>query len=236
MGMGSTEQVGRKVDNKYSLDSAAQEHFIFKCSQDFKFIGSFGLKHLQEKLERNGFENISFLVVNHQGNSSRERYKHLRSSVSETIPVYQQDVNQPDVWELLEGNKDDFLIYDSCGKLTFHLELPYTILTYPYVEYAIMKTSCESICANCSLQPPNPACAARNITEELKQRREPHHSRWQHNHNRKASGDLAGDQDNGTEHTQSMEGAHMHRQNHHHPHHRHQADAAVDSVAPQHSP
>ncbi|KAF0880845.1 SEPP1 protein, partial [Crocuta crocuta] len=76
---------------------------------------------------------------------------HLKNKVSEHIPVYQQEENQTDVWTLLNGNKDDFFIYDRCGRLVYHLGLPYSFLTFPYVEEAIKIAYCEKKCGNCSL-------------------------------------------------------------------------------------
>lgn len=64
------------------------------------------------KLASNGMVNISFIVVNHQGNSSQLKYQLLREKVPEDIPVYQQNATQPDVWTTLRSKKDDFLIYD----------------------------------------------------------------------------------------------------------------------------
>lgn len=72
----------------------------------------FRLEELRVKLEKEGYSNISYIVVNHQGISSRLKYTHLKNKVSEHIPVYQQEENQTDVWTLLNGSKDDFLIYD----------------------------------------------------------------------------------------------------------------------------
>lgn len=161
------------------------------------------------------------MVVNHQGKSSHENYELLKSKVEEQIPVYQQEINKPDVWKLLQGNKDDFLVYDRCGKLTYHLELPYTILSQPYVAYAIRKTYCQGICANCSLVDHPPACSARNVTEEAQtegseHRRKQHHSHRNHRLHR-----------NLTDHTQLGEGdyeQHQHR-NHHQHQHQHLADS-----------
>lgn len=172
------------------------------------------------------------MVVNHQGNSSRESYQRLKSSVKlETIPVYQQEVNHPDVWNLLQGNKDDFLIYDSCGKLTYHLELPYTLLSQPYVEHAIVKTYCQSICTGCSLEHHPQACNARNSTEETKLHRQHHQSRRNHHHNirKKVNEDLAGDNQNLADNTQLGQGKHEHRQNHHHHSHQHDHQADVEA-------
>lgn len=61
---------------------------------------------------------------------------------------------QPDVWMTLKGKKDDFLIYDRCGRLVYHLGLPYTFLSFPYVEKAIQVTYCEATCGNCSYTTP----------------------------------------------------------------------------------
>ncbi|CAM4555248.1 unnamed protein product, partial [Lepidochelys olivacea] len=70
------------------------------------------LEDLRVKLENEGLVNISYLVVNHQGIHSQLKIHTLKEKVSENITVYQQDENQTDVWTTLNGNKDDFLIYD----------------------------------------------------------------------------------------------------------------------------
>lgn len=64
------------------------------------------------KLKNEGLVNISYVVVNHQGTHSQRKFHLLKESVSEDITVYQQNEQQDDVWTTLNGNKDDFLIYD----------------------------------------------------------------------------------------------------------------------------
>uniref|UniRef100_A0A8C3VVM8 Selenoprotein P N-terminal domain-containing protein n=1 Tax=Catagonus wagneri TaxID=51154 RepID=A0A8C3VVM8_9CETA len=119
----------------------------------FVFVSKyFRLEDLRVKLEKEGYSNISYAVVNHQGIDSQLKYVYLKSKVSEHIPVYQQEENQADVWTLLNGKKDDFLIYDRCGRLVYHLGLPYSFLTFPYVEEAIKTVYCENKCGNCSLK------------------------------------------------------------------------------------
>uniref|UniRef100_A0A670YM85 Selenoprotein P n=1 Tax=Pseudonaja textilis TaxID=8673 RepID=A0A670YM85_PSETE len=108
------------------------------------------LEDLQLKLGNSGLVNITFIVVNHQGHQSQLKYQLLREKVSEDIPVYQQNATQPDIWATLKGKKDDFLIYDRCGRLVYHLGLPYTFLSFPYVEKAIQIAYCEDTCGNCS--------------------------------------------------------------------------------------
>uniref|UniRef100_A0A8C2VF43 Selenoprotein P N-terminal domain-containing protein n=1 Tax=Chinchilla lanigera TaxID=34839 RepID=A0A8C2VF43_CHILA len=106
---------------------------------------------LRVKLEKEGYSNISYVIVNHQGIDSQLKYIHLKNQVSDHIPVYQQEEHQTDVWTLLNGNKDDFFIYDRCGRLVYHLGLPYSFLSFPYVEEAIKIAYCEEKCGNCSL-------------------------------------------------------------------------------------
>lgn len=89
---------------------------------------------------------------------------HLKSKVSEHIPVYQQEENQTDVWTLLNGNKDDFLIYDRCGRLVYHLGLPFSILHFLYVEKAIKDAYCEDKCGNCSLMTLEDEDVCKNIS------------------------------------------------------------------------
>uniref|UniRef100_A0A3Q2Q2C5 Selenoprotein P2 n=1 Tax=Fundulus heteroclitus TaxID=8078 RepID=A0A3Q2Q2C5_FUNHE len=89
------------------------------------------------------------VIVNDQDAVSRSKYKELKKRAPERVPVYQQSANQSDVWELLEGDKDDILIYDWCGHLTFHMVLPYTLLHNTHVENAISATYQGNIC-NCS--------------------------------------------------------------------------------------
>ncbi|KAF5912104.1 hypothetical protein HPG69_003378 [Diceros bicornis minor] len=144
------------------------------------------LEDLRVKLEKEGYSNISYVVVNHQGISSQLKYIHLKNKVSENIPVYQQEENQTDVWTLLNGDKDDFLVYDRCGRLVYHLGLPYSFLTFPYVEEAIKSAYCEKKCGKCSLTTLEDedfcktiALATVDTTTEDPQ---PHHHHQHHHH------------------------------------------------------
>lgn len=88
-----------------------------------------------------------------------KRYSTLKQHAGKEIPVYQQVLHEPDVWKVLNGDKDDFLIYDRCGQLTFHLMMPYSFLHFPYVEAAILETYYKDRCGNCSIE------TVTNITE-----------------------------------------------------------------------
>ncbi len=73
------------------------------------------LGNLRDKLALGKLTNISFLVVNEQDAQSRALYWELKRRTAEGIPVYQQSPLQNDVWDILEGDKDDFLVYDRYG-------------------------------------------------------------------------------------------------------------------------
>lgn len=82
----------------------------YDCLLIFTFLSR--LEDLRVKLENEGLVNISYVVVNHQSPHSQKKFHLLQESVSDHIAVYQQDDHQADVWTTLNGNKDDFLIYD----------------------------------------------------------------------------------------------------------------------------
>lgn len=124
------------------------------------------MEDLRVKLENEGLVNISYVVVNHQGAQSRREFHLLKERVSDYITVYQQDEHQEDVWTTLNGNKDDFLIYDRCGRLVYHLGLPYSFLHFQYVEESIKIAYCENKCGNCSYTEPDLDEVCENITRK----------------------------------------------------------------------
>ncbi|MEQ2195249.1 hypothetical protein XENOCAPTIV_009618 [Xenoophorus captivus] len=123
------------------------------ASQSALLASSIG--RLRRKLTRSNITQVSFMIVNEQDPVSRAMYWELKRKAPTEVPVYQQGANQSDVWEVLDGDKDDFLIYDRCGLLTFHIVLPFSFLYNPYVEAAIRATYLRDIC-NCSSVPTKP--------------------------------------------------------------------------------
>uniref|UniRef100_A0A096M1E4 Selenoprotein P N-terminal domain-containing protein n=3 Tax=Poecilia TaxID=8080 RepID=A0A096M1E4_POEFO len=115
----------------------------------FCLVQASRIGRLRTKLRRSNITDVSFVIVNEQDAASRALYWELKKRAPTGVPVYQQAANQTDVWEVLDGDKDDFLIYDRCGLLTFHVVLPYSSLQNPYVEAAIRATYLGDIC-NCS--------------------------------------------------------------------------------------
>lgn len=67
---------------------------------------------LRDKLARGNLTSVAFLIVNEQDAFSRAMYWELKKRTAEGIPVYQQGPLQDDVWDTLQGDKDDFLVYD----------------------------------------------------------------------------------------------------------------------------
>lgn len=68
-----------------------------------------GLRH---KLEHHGLRGVNYMVINHQGEQAQRLHALLAEKLSENITLYKQEEQQPDVWRTLNGQKDDFLIYD----------------------------------------------------------------------------------------------------------------------------
>lgn len=182
------------------------------------------LEDLRVKLEKEGYSNISYVVVNHQGLHSRLKYTHLKNQVSEHIPVYQQEENQTDVWTLLNGNKDDFLIYDRCGRLVYHIGLPFSFLTFPYVEEALKIAYCENKCENCSLMSVKDEEFCKNISsasvEKTTKAPQPHHSHHHHHHGHEDQnpGSTQLSENQQPEATDPLE--HHSPKHHHHHHHK----------------
>lgn len=105
---------------------------------------------LRRKLESRGLKEVIYMVINHQGEQAQRLHSMLEQRLSENITLYRQLEHQPDVWQTLNGEKDDFLIYDRCGRLTHHISLPYSIIGQGHVEGAIKDTYCNRICGNCA--------------------------------------------------------------------------------------
>jgi len=70
----------------------------------------------------------------------------LRSRVD--FPVYQERYGD-EVWSVLEGGKDDIIVYDRCGRLVEHIDREYSYLGYDFVSAAIVRAYYEEPCGRC---------------------------------------------------------------------------------------
>ncbi|XP_071984053.1 selenoprotein Pb-like [Engystomops pustulosus] len=147
---------------------------LLQASCGFCLVQAANMGPLRDKLTNRGLTNISYIIVNDQSYLSKLMLRELRRRAPAGIPVYQQLPHQEDVWEILGGSKDDFLIYDRCGRLTFHIRLPLSYLHYPYVEAAIIATYYEDHCQNCSFYAniTKPNVTSGNITVDEKPKHE----------------------------------------------------------------
>lgn len=82
---------------------------------------------LRQKLESQGLRDVAYMVINHQGEQAQRLHHMLAEKLSEHVTLYRQDVQQPDVWQTLGGEKDDFFIYD---RFVEHMTNLLTICTF----------------------------------------------------------------------------------------------------------
>lgn len=52
------------------------------------------------------------MIVNEKAPLSRAMLPELRRQAPPGVPVLQPEHGDPDVWQVLGGDKDDFLVYD----------------------------------------------------------------------------------------------------------------------------
>lgn len=91
-----------------------------------------------------GMNDLEFIIVNSKLSHSQLRLGELEKRVS--FKVY-QETDEEEVWSIMEGGKDDMFIYDRCGRLTYFVPFPLSILNeYPLVSNAILATYFRSPC------------------------------------------------------------------------------------------
>ncbi|KFM72056.1 Selenoprotein Pb, partial [Stegodyphus mimosarum] len=92
---------------------------------------------------------LQFIIVNHKASHAQELLHELQERVS--FDVYQETEVEP-VWDVMEGGKDDMYVYDRCGKLTYYVPFPLSVITdeQPIVATAVLATYFRSPCGiNC---------------------------------------------------------------------------------------
>uniref|UniRef100_A0A3Q2CU29 Selenoprotein P N-terminal domain-containing protein n=1 Tax=Cyprinodon variegatus TaxID=28743 RepID=A0A3Q2CU29_CYPVA len=97
-----------------------------------------------------GMRDVVYMVINHQEEQSQRLHPMLAQRLSDKISLYKQAEQQPDVWQTLNAKKDDFIIYDRCGRLTHHISLPYSVIGHGHIESAIKEAYCNRMCGDCS--------------------------------------------------------------------------------------
>ncbi|XP_066591160.1 uncharacterized protein [Prorops nasuta] len=139
------------------------------------------LKLLKERLEKNGFTDILFFVVaappdflpdtleeeiekaawkeismleqrELQDMDEKWIHKALKDSDPTELLVL-HDNPELRIWEKFHASRDQILVIDRCGRLTYQVIVPWSILYFPYVKAAILSTYKEDPCGLCDLSP-----------------------------------------------------------------------------------
>lgn len=86
---------------------------------------------------------MSFVILNgRKASSTLSWYRNNRIK----IPAYQEPSNEK-FWEALNGDKDDILVYDRCGRLSSHVKMPLSNLgKFNHVWNAIFRADVNGVC------------------------------------------------------------------------------------------
>nr|XP_033343124.1 uncharacterized protein LOC117230119 isoform X2 [Megalopta genalis] len=151
-------------------------------SWNYSYRQAVMLELLKKRLERSGFLDILFFVVAPSSNlpeNSVENNIEIRTwkeisknmvgqeyiwGVEETQPndqeknkgkgiVFLRDTPELGIWHHFRASRDEVVVLDRCGKLTYQVIIPWSILYFPYVKAAILSTYKEYPCGPCNEQP-----------------------------------------------------------------------------------
>jgi len=94
---------------------------------------------------RDGLTDFDFVIVTpytmtHQNMAAFE--------LKVNLPIYQEAEPSSSIWAALEGGKDDVFIYDRCGRLTYYIPFPLSIIhpQQPIIQAALLSTYFDNPC------------------------------------------------------------------------------------------
>ncbi|TGZ54027.1 uncharacterized protein [Temnothorax longispinosus] len=144
----------------------------------YSFRQAVMLELLSLRLRKSGFPDIRFFVITPPSDSMEnerseddleiEVWRQIEAKHSfdmeslvnndflksnESGIVYLQDDPQSRLWERFGASRDQVITIDRCGKLTYDVMMPWSILFFPYVKGAILSTYEEDPCGGCDFQP-----------------------------------------------------------------------------------
>jgi hypothetical protein len=99
------------------------------------------LERIRMELQSKGVP-VEFIGINARNRAAQVMAGELGKVVNFTV---YQATHEKHYWSQLGGLKDDILIYDSCGRLTYYIPFPYSFVQMRYVELAIQSTLYETI-------------------------------------------------------------------------------------------
>ncbi|KAG8233157.1 hypothetical protein J437_LFUL014109 [Ladona fulva] len=106
------------------------------------------MDELRVRLKAAGFGDVRLVIIN--AGSSAHAGLALQAA-ARAVPVLQDnDILSPSIWELMGAAKDDIMVFDRCGHLTYHVIMPWSLLTYPYVKAAVLSTYHDKPCGPCN--------------------------------------------------------------------------------------
>ncbi|XP_078050400.1 uncharacterized protein LOC144476937 [Augochlora pura] len=151
-------------------------------SWHYSFRQAVMLELLKKRLERSGFLNILFFVVAPSSNlpensvennieirtwkeisknmfsqeylwGTEETQPNDQAKIKENGIVFLRDTPEIGIWDYFRASRDEVVVLDRCGKLTYQVIIPWSILYFPYVKAAILSTYKEYPCGPCNEQP-----------------------------------------------------------------------------------
>ncbi|XP_012282104.1 uncharacterized protein LOC105700642 isoform X2 [Orussus abietinus] len=131
------------------------------------------LRLLRDRFERSGLYDVRFFVVNAISSTSSPEDEEEREVWEEVSPFEDdfqlrensvealmkeagpdilmiQDTEDLRIWEELHASKDQIAVVDRCGRLTYQVIVPWSILHFPYVKAAILSTYEDDPCGTCN--------------------------------------------------------------------------------------
>ncbi|XP_034934865.1 uncharacterized protein [Chelonus insularis] len=130
--------------------SGIPEVLFFAVINDFSTIDD-----LQDKLEEETWMNVApeevFEIQNILGNMSKsndDTVELLKEIISPDIFIIEDNENLG-ISRNLNGSRDQVLVMDRCGKMTYQIIVPWSILHFPYVKAAILSTYKDDPCGPC---------------------------------------------------------------------------------------
>jgi hypothetical protein len=99
-------------------------------------------------LARLGVSDVRVIIINSRESPLEDdRARLSRIANVSSITVYQETEEAP-VWDDLEGLKGDIFIYDKCGRMTYYLPTPLSIVSAerPFVQTSVLSTYFDKPC------------------------------------------------------------------------------------------
>ena len=112
------------------------------------FLFLYSLRDLLKALNRLGVSDVRVIIINSKDSSLEDdRLRLIRAANVSSITVYQETESAP-VWDDLEGLKGDIFVYDKCGRMTYYLPTPLSIVSAerPFVQTSVLSTYFDKPC------------------------------------------------------------------------------------------